>query len=146
MYTIYNLFKNDSNDIGKTRDVPKRMVLHTFYSKTSPYKLYEFMRLNGGYENFDYEILETNIAEDQGPLMERHYFNLYQPSLNSNVPAQSQEQSQLNYRTNNKFKLLEKTKLWQANNKEKYMNYQKQYYQNKKMSLLHSNETQTTIQ
>ena len=56
MFTIYNLYKKNSNDcyIGKTRDVPKRMVLHTFYSKISPYKLYEFMRANGGYENFDY--------------------------------------------------------------------------------------------
>ena len=50
MYTIYNLYKKYSNGcyIGKTRDVPKRMVLHKFYSKTSPYKLYEIMRANGG--------------------------------------------------------------------------------------------------
>ena len=148
MYTIYNLYKINSNDcyIGKTKNVKARMVLHKYYSKSSTYKLYEFMRANGGFENFEYEILETDISEEQGPLRERYYYNLYKPSLNNNVPAQTQEQSQLNYRTNNKFKLLEKTKLWQANNKEKYMNYQKQYYQNKKMSLLHSNETQTTIQ
>ena len=148
MYTIYNLYKINSNDcyIGKTKNVKARMVLHKYYSKDSTYKLYKFMRANGGFNNFTYEILETNISEDEGVNKERYYYDLYQPSLNNNVPAQTQEQSQLNYRTNNKFKLLEKTKLWQANNKEKYMNYQKQYYQNKKMSLLHSNETQTTIQ
>ena len=148
MYTIYNLYKINSNDcyIGKTKNVKARMVLHKYYSKSSTYKLYEFMRANGGFENFEYEILETDISEEQGPLRERYYYNLYKPSLNNNVPAQTQEQSQLNYRTNNKFKLLEKTKLWQANNKEKYMNYQKQYYQNKKLSQLSNNETQTTIQ
>ena len=148
MYSIYNLYKINSNDcyIGKTKNVKARMVLHKYYSKSSTYKLYEFMRANGGFENFEYEILETDISEEQGPLRERYYYNLYKPSLNNNVPAQTQEQSQLNYRTNNKFKLLEKTKLWQANNKEKYMNYQKQYYQNKKLSQLSNNETQTTIQ
>jgi len=88
MYTIYNLFKKDSNDcyIGKTRDIPKRMALHKYYSKSSTYKLYEFMRTNGGYENFDYEILETDIPKEQGNAKERHYYNLYTPSLNSNVP------------------------------------------------------------
>ena len=148
MYSIYNLYKINSNDcyIGKTKNVKARMVLHKYYSKSSTYKLYEFMRANGGFENFEYEILETEISEAQGVNKERYYYDLYKPSLNNNVPAQTQEQSQLQYRTNNKFKLLEKTKLWQANNKEEYMNYQKQYYQNKKMSLLHSNETQTTIQ
>ena len=126
MYSIYNFYKKDSNEnyIGKTKDITKRMVLHKYYSKSSTYKLYDFMRANGGFNNFDYEILETNIPEDQGPIKERYYYNLYKPSLNNNVLAQTQEQSQLNYRTNNKFKLLEKTKLWQANNKEKYMNYQ----------------------
>ena len=134
MYSIYNLYKKDSNEnyIGKTKDITKRMVLHKYYSKSSTYKLYDFMRANGGFNNFDYEILETNIPEDQGPLKERYYYDMYKPSLNSNIPAQSQEQSQLQYRTTNKVKLTKKTKLWQANNKEKYKLYQKEYYQNKK--------------
>ena len=148
MYSIYNLYKINSNDcyIGKTKNVKARMVLHKYYSKSSTYKLYEFMRANGGFENFEYEILETNISEEPGVNKERYYYDLYKPSLNSNVPARTQDQSQLNYRTNNKVKLTNKTKLWQANNKEKYMNYQKQYYQNKKLFQLSNNETQTTIQ
>jgi hypothetical protein len=48
------------------------MVLHKFYSKTSPYKLYEYIRANGGYKDFDYEILETNITEEQGVNKERY--------------------------------------------------------------------------
>ena len=148
MYSIYNLYKINSNDcyIGKTKNVKARMVLHKYYSKDSTYKLYKFMRANGGFSNFDYVILETNIAEDQGALMERHYFNLYQPNLNSNVPARTQDQSQLNYRTNNKVKLTNKTRLWQSNNKDKYKLYQKEYYQNKKLSHLSNNETQEIIQ
>ena len=44
------------------------------------------MRANGGFENFTYEILETNIPEEQGVYKERYYFDIYQPNLNSNVP------------------------------------------------------------
>ena len=134
MYSIYNLYKINSNDcyIGKTKNVKARMVLHKYYSKSSTYKLYEFMRANGGFENFEYEILETEISEAQGVNKERYYYDLYKPSLNSNVPARGQNESQLNYRTNNKVKLLEKTKLWQLEHKDKYKLYQKEYYQKKK--------------
>ena len=134
MFTIYNLFKKDSNDcyIGKTRDVPKRMVLHKFYSKTSPYKLYEFMRANGGYENFDYEILETDIPETEGNAKERYYYNLYSPSLNSNVPNRSQHETKLQYRTKNRLEIIEKVRNWQRENRIKFNEYQKFYRLKKK--------------
>ena len=68
MYSIYKLFKINSNDcyIGKTKNINKRMVLHKFYSKTSPYKLYDFMRTNGGFDKFGFEVLETNITGRYG--------------------------------------------------------------------------------
>ncbi len=65
MYSIYNLYKINSNDceIGKTKNINKRMALHKYYSKSSQYKLYEFIRANGRFENFEFEILEDNIPE-----------------------------------------------------------------------------------
>ena len=150
MYTIYNLYKKDSNDcyIGKTRDVPKRMVLHKFYSKTSSYKLYEFMRANGGYENFDYEILETDIPQDQGVAKERYYYDLYKPNLNNNVPGRTQEQSKLQYRTRNRLQIIEKVREWQRVNRIKFNAYQKEYQRKKKEFNISriSNETQSIIQ
>ena len=150
MYTIYNLFKKDSNEcyIGKTRDVPKRMALHKYYSKSSTYKLYEFMRANGGYENFDYEILETDIPNEQGNAKERYYYNLYTPSLNSNVPNRSQHESKLQYRNKNRLQLIEKVREWQRENRIKFNAYQKEYQRKKKefnISLL-NNESQTIMQ
>lgn len=138
MYSIYNLYKIDSNDcyIGKTKNVPKRMILHKFYSKTSPYKLYEFMRANGGYENFTYEILETNIPEEQGNAKERYYYNLYQPNLNSNVPNRSPHESKLQYRTKNRLEIIQKVKNWQRENKVKYNEYQKEYQRKKKLIVI----------
>ena len=138
MYTIYKLFKINSNDcyIGKTKDIYKRMVLHKFYSKTSPYKLYNFMRANGGFENFTYEILETNIAESEGVYKERYYFDMYQPNLNNNVPGQTQDQSKLQYRTKNRLEIIEKVRHWQQKNRERFNKYQREYKQNKKNNII----------
>ncbi len=134
MYTIYNLYKVDSNDcyIGKTRDITKRMVLHKFYSKTSPYKLYKFMRLNGGFENFDFEILETNITEEQGVNKERYYYDIYQPNLNNNLPGRSAYESKLQYRTKNRLEIIQNVKDWQRENKTRYNAYQKEYQRKRK--------------
>ena len=134
MYTIYKLFKINSNDcyIGKTRNINKRMALHKYYCKSSTYKLYEFMRANGGFENFTYEILETNIPEEQGVYKERYYFDMYQPSLNSNVPNRSQQESKLYYRTKNRLQIIENVRQWQKDNRERFNKYQKEYKQNKK--------------
>ena len=134
MYSIYKLFKINSNDcyIGKTKNINKRMVLHKFYSKTSPYKLYEYMRANGGYENFDFEILETNITEEQGVNKERYYYDIYQPSLNSNVPNRSPYESKLQYRTKNRLQIINNVREWQRENKVKYNEYQKLYQRKRK--------------
>ena len=134
MYSIYNLYKIDSNDcyIGKTRNIIKRMALHKSYSKSSTYKLYEFMRANGGFENFTYEILETNIPEEQGVYKERYYFDMYQPNLNSNVPNRSQQESKLYYRTKNRLQIIENVRQWQKDNRERFNKYQREYKQNKK--------------
>ena len=138
MYTIYKLFKINSNDcyIGKTKDIYKRMALHKFYSKTSPYKLYNFMRANGGFENFTYEILETNIAESEGVYKERYYFDIFQPNLNNNVPGQTQDQSKLQYRTKNRLQIIEKVRHWQQKNRERFNKYQREYKQNKKNNII----------
>ena len=134
MYTIYKLFQTNSNDcyIGKTKNIIKRMAWHKYYCKSSTYKLYNFMRANGGFEIFTYEILETNIPEEQGNAKERYYYNLYQPNLNSNVPYRNQHESKLYYRTKNRLEIIEKVRNWQRENKERFNKYQREYKQNKK--------------
>ena len=85
------------------------------------------MRANGGFNNFEFEILETNIPEEQGNAKERYYYNLYSPSLNSNVPNRSQQESKLYYRTKNRLEIIEKVRNWQRENKERFNEYQKLY-------------------
>ena len=117
---------------GKTKNINKRMVLHKFYSKTSPYKLYDFMRANGGFNKFDFEILETNITEEQGVNKERYYYDIYQPNLNNNVPGRSAYESKLQYRTKNRLQIINNVKEWQRENKVKYNEYQKLYQRKRK--------------
>ncbi len=138
MFTIYKLFKMNSNDcyIGKTRNIIKRMALHKYYSKSSTYKLYNFIRTNGGFENFTYEILETNIPEEQGNAKERYYYNLYSPSLNSNVPNRNQHESKLHYRTKNRLEIIQKVREWQRENRIRFNEYQKFYRLKKKLIVI----------
>ncbi len=63
------------------------MALHKYYCKSSTYKFYIFIRANGGFENFQYEILETNIPKDEEIYKERYYYDIHQPNLNNNVPG-----------------------------------------------------------
>ena len=134
MYTIYILFKINSNDcyIGKTKNIIKRIALHKYYCKISTYKLYNFMRANRGFENFQFEILETDITEEQGNAKERYYYNLYSPSLNSNVPNRNQHESKLHYRTKNRLEIIQKVRDWQRENRTRFNEYQKFYRLKKK--------------
>ena len=94
------------------------------------------MRANGGFENFDYEILETNILENEGVYKERYYFDMYQPNLNNNVPGQTQDQSKLQYRTKNRLQIIENVRHWQQKNRERFNKYQREYKQNKKNNII----------
>ena len=95
------------------------------------------MRANGGFYNFQYEILETNIPEDEGVYKERYYFDMYEPNLNNNVPGQTQDQSKLQYRTKNRLEIIEKVRNWQRENKERLNKYQREYKKIKKILLSH---------
>ena len=61
-----------------------------------------------------------------------YYFDIYQPSLNSNVPNRSQQESKLYYRTKNRLQIIENVRQWQKDNRERFNKYQKEYKQNKK--------------
>jgi hypothetical protein len=61
-----------------------------------------------------------------------HYFDMYEPNLNNNVPGQTQDQSKLQYRTKNRLEIIEKVRNWQRENKERFNKYQREYKQNKK--------------
>ena len=102
---IYRLRSNDplikDKYIGKSKDFHKRKISHKSdcNNTDSPdkhynYKVYVFIRENGGFENWHFEILETANLEDkkQAEALERYYIETLKPSLNINLPGQTPEE------------------------------------------------------
>ena len=109
--------------IGSTQNLLLRKYQHSWKTTTnSKYKLYEFMRDNGGYNNFEFTILEENIKfieKKELLIKEQEYINFYKPSLNKfrsyKTPEQKAEYIRI-YR-----------KKYRAEHQEYYKNYMKYY-------------------
>ncbi len=58
------------------------------------FKVYEFMRANGGYENWKFEVIEKYPCENkiQLKIRERYYYDLLKPLLNIRRPFVSEEE------------------------------------------------------
>jgi len=119
--------------------------------------VYQFIRENGGFENWDLVILEEYPTENKNELVwkEREYIELLKPALNcvkrpiitveekseqnrelerkrrENNPDKFRERSR-RYRENNPEKISEKGRRYRENNKQKISEYQKKHYENNK--------------
>lgn len=114
--------------IGSTKDLQRRICAHnnTSKNKTSNMKIHEFMRNNGGPENFDFEILhkETFIDIKSTRITEQTYINNLKPTLNINRAHATEEnyrQTKLKYsqteKGKDKQKKLHKTEKYKEKNK-----------------------------
>lgn len=142
---IYRIYcKNpDIKDcyIGSSKCIQDRMYGHksVCYNKTiSEYneKKYEFIRNNGGWDNFDYEILEYYPCNNFEELRqkEQEYIEKLSPSLNDARSYRTQEFkkerkkiNQKNWRQSDQGK--EKIKIWEKtdNGKESRLNSSRKY-------------------
>jgi hypothetical protein len=107
--------KSDCNNINKTS-----------YNSN----VYQFIRANGGWENWTMVQVEAYEAKDRRDLhsRERYHFEQLNTTLNNNVPNQSSKESYKKYCDNHKEELKIKRQLYCKNNKEK-INLQKKLYQ-----------------
>mgnify|MGYP003677523044 CR=1 FL=1 len=151
MNTIYKIYCLDSDIkefyIGSSKNFKRRKTHHKSdcnneYSRSYNYKLYKFIRANGGYNNFDFEILLENI-EDNIKKIEQKYIKELQPVLNcKNACGYDKERKKLyqkQYRLNNKenkkqyrLKNKEKIKEYNEKNKQKIKEQRKDYYETNK--------------
>ncbi len=101
---IYKLYCDgiDGFYIGSCLNIKKRKSQHKSNCnndkcKEYNYKVYQYIRENGGWDNWKFEILETALFENKTALRirEQHYKNLLNPSLNSLNAYQSQEERRL---------------------------------------------------
>ena len=131
---VYKLFCKDADAtefyIGSTKEFHRRQLNHKTLCnnekrKNYNLKVYKYIRDNGGYDKFDYEILELGEYENKYQLQERERFfiNTLKPTLNNYIPNRTLKE----YYQDNKEIKKEYAKEYSDNNREKINKRQKEY-------------------
>ena len=144
--------------IGSTTNFTKRKIQHkeccnNENSSKYHYKLYQCIRDNSGWANWNMEIIVEQKCKDKKELrnIEGWFMKLHEPTLNQVVAGRTQKQyyqankEKLNiinkqYYENNKEKMKEKMKQYNEVNKEKIQEIQKQYRESNKEELKENNK------
>jgi len=111
-YLIYKIYCKDTSItdvyIGSTKDFYKRKYSHKSSCNNSTLKdynmkVYTFMRENGGFDNWDFEVIEENIEDKvQALVREKYYIEFYNTSLNCNKPFRTEEELKQQKKENSK--------------------------------------------
>lgn len=116
--------------VGSTTNFIKRKYSHKhncYNDNTKEYKryLYEFIRNNGNWDNWDMIQIEIYNASDSNDAhkRERYYVEELKATLNSNTPSRTKTE----YYYENKKTYLEKVKEYSNANKEKLKEKNKKY-------------------
>ena len=100
---IYRIYCKDKTVleiyIGSTRDEQKRINKHKYACNNENYKrynfkVYKFIRENGRWDNWIFEVIEEYPCENKIELVEReqYYYDLLNPLLNMVRPHVSEEE------------------------------------------------------
>lgn len=95
---IYVIRCNDVNIresyIGSTTNIANRKACHRYactveHAPGYNYKLYRFIRENGGFDNWTFTVIERPAVETRRELhlVEKFWVTLWHPELNKNVPG-----------------------------------------------------------
>lgn len=118
--------------IGSTTNFKRRKCCHKtscmLNNKKTNLPAYQFIRSNGGFENWDMIQIEAYDATDRRHLetRERYWMELLKPSLNKAIPTRTVKE----YHQNNKDIIKEQRKLYHQNNKDIIKKQRKLYWQN----------------
>jgi len=110
--------------IGSTSNLELRKQRHEYDCMDNKSKVYQFMRKNGNFNNFEFEILEDNIEfNNRIELLkiERYYIEEFKSNLNSEIPSRTRKE----WTITNKDKIKEINKKYRENNKDKTKEYDK---------------------
>jgi hypothetical protein len=139
---IYKIVCNDENItdiyVGSTTNFNKRKAGHKTIcinekSKHHNLKIYETIRLNGGWNNWKMLEIEkypcnTSIeAHDR----ERYYYEMLNSTMNIQVPTRTIKQ----YYETNKTKIINQQKQYYETNKTKIIEQKRQYYETNKTKI-----------
>ena len=135
---IYGIKQNGNDDliyIGSTICFNKRVQAHKnncIYEngKEYSYPVYKYIRDNGGFDNFNIEIIvKVNCYDEyELKLVERSYIEDLKPKTNMNIPTRTRDE----WYNDNKERINEQKKEYKRNNKELIREQNKEYYKNNK--------------
>jgi exonuclease VII large subunit len=144
---IYKLVCNDIDVkecyVGSTINLTRRKCHHKHRCNDKNNKayhlyVYQFIRENGGFENWDMIQVEQYNFNTRNELhsKERYWVEQLQATLNSCIPARTGEE----YRKQNRAKINERMKIYNKNNSQIINEKHKRYYENNKQQLSGKNK------
>jgi len=134
---IYKLVCNDTNItdiyIGSTTCFARRKNQHktncnSVNNENYNRKVYQFIRDNGGFQNWDMIQIEQVECKTKRDLesKERHWIETLKSTLNKIIPTRTKKE----WINANKDELKEYKKEWHQNNKDKLKESRKEYFKN----------------
>jgi hypothetical protein len=105
----------------KARKIRHKFSCNTPTDKSYNVKVYQFIRANGGFENWSMILVDYVDVNNKQELQkkERIYIEQLKPTLNHNIPTRTPQEYSKEYRKNNKEKIQEYNKKYKTTNKEK---------------------------
>tara|TARA_R110002020_G_scaffold173645_1_gene364569 strand:+ start:8893 stop:9513 length:621 start_codon:yes stop_codon:yes gene_type:complete len=129
----------------KIRKSSHKSICNRVNAKHHNCKVYQVIRENGGFENWDMILIQYYSCNTKKELeaKEREYIEKFKSTLNSSIPNRKKGESSKAYYTNNiekikkyyentKDKVSEKQKIYRENNKSKLKQQLKEYYEKNK--------------
>jgi hypothetical protein len=120
--------------VGSTTDFRKRKSGHktdcnNVKSKRYYLNVYQFIRDNNGWDNWDMVLIEKYPCDDRLELhqRERYWFEELNASLNKNIPSRSQKEASKEWYEDNKEKIKIQKKEYRESNKDKIEIQKKEY-------------------
>jgi len=113
----------------KHRKAQHKCTCNSEKDKKYIYKVYKYIRDNGGWDNWEMILVEEYNARDVRDLesRERYWIEILKATLNCKIPTQTHKEYDKKYDENNKDKVQVKNKNYRENNKDKLREYGKKY-------------------
>jgi len=121
--TVKEIYIGSTANLLKVRKSKHKYSCNNIFSVGHNYYVYQYIRKNGGFNNFDIVEIERYPCSDRQELnkRERYWIELLQSTLNKQIPSRTR----LEHRQDNRELLLENQKKYYQNNKEELLTKKK---------------------
>lgn len=137
--------------VGSTTDFKSRKQRHKYdcnyeTCKCYNYNVYQFIRANGNWDNWDILEIEKYKATDKADSLkrERYWLEFYKATLNACIPSRTHKEYQKVWYNNNKERIITKVQDNYTKNKEQKLEYHKKYYEENIVEIKLKNKEQIT--